>query len=441
LATSAHLGEASAKAEHLLDRYVAVRRQTEALAAPLSAEDQMIQSMPETSPVKWHLAHTTWFYETFILAPHAKSYQRKHPEFEYLFNSYYKQLQGHPLRSRRGLMSRPDLQEVMAYRAQVDSAMRAFLPSASAELLELVELGINHEQQHQELILTDIKHALWSSPLQPAYKQARAEQASAPALGWKSWDEGIYEVGHAGPGFTFDNEAPRHKVYLQSFELGLRCVTNREYLEFMNDGGYEHAELWLSDGWDQVTANSWNAPLYWEQREGEWWNYTASGWCRVEPDEPVCHVSYSAADAYAQWAGARLPTEPEWEVAAAPEAVRGNFLESGRFHPVSSAAVPAAGSQASRLRGQDALPIPGKMPALQQMFGDVWEWTSSAYSAYPGYRRAKGVLGEYNGKFMCNQLVLRGGSCATPQSHIRPTYRNFFPALSRWQFSGIRLAK
>jgi ergothioneine biosynthesis protein EgtB len=415
LATSAHLGEASAKAEHLLDRYVAVRRQTEALAAPLSAEDQMIQSMPETSPVKWHLAHTTWFYETFILAPHAKSYQRKHPEFEYLFNSYYKQLQGHPLRSRRGLMSRPDLQEVMAYRAQVDSAMRAFLPSASAELLELVELGINHEQQHQELILTDIKHALWSSPLQPAYKQARAEQASAPALGWKSWDEGIYEVGHAGPGFTFDNEAPRHKVYLQSFELGLRCVTNREYLEFMNDGGYEHAELWLSDGWDQVTANSWNAPLYWEQREGEWWNYTASGWCRVEPDEPVCHVSYYEADAYAQWAGARLPTEPEWEVAAAPEAVRGNFLESGRFHPGAS-----DGSQ---------------------IFGDVWEWTSSAYSAYPGYRRAKGALGEYNGKFMVNQLVLRGGSCATPQSHIRASYRNFFPALSRWQFSGIRLAK
>lgn len=415
MATSAHIGEASAKAEQLLDRYLEVRRQTEALAAPLSAEDQMIQSMPEASPSKWHLAHTTWFYETFILAPHAKNYRRKHPEFEYLFNSYYKQLQGHPLRSRRGLMSRPDLQEVMAYRSQVDSAMRAFWPSASAELLELVELGINHEQQHQELILTDIKHALWSSPLQPAYKRAQAEQASAAALDWKFWDEGVYEIGHAGPGFTFDNEAPRHKVNLQSFELGSRCVTNREYLEFINDGGYEHAELWLSDGWDQVTANSWKAPLYWEQREGEWWNFTLAGWRSVEPEEPVCHVSYYEADAYAQWAGARLPTEAEWEVAATSEPVRANFLESGRFHPGAS-----DGSQ---------------------MFGDVWEWTSSAYSAYPGYRRAKGVLGEYNGKFMVNQLVLRGGSCATPRSHIRASYRNFFPALSRWQFSGIRLAK
>ena len=417
MATIARLNQQSAKAEQLLARFSAVRHQTVALSAPLSPEDQLIQSMPEASPTKWHLAHTTWFFETFILAPHAKKYRRRHPEFEYLFNSYYKQLHGHPLRSRRGLMSRPDLEEVMAYRRQVDEAMRLFIPDASAELLDLIELGFNHEQQHQELILTDIKHALWSSPLQPAYVERKSEPApSAAPLEWKSWEEGVCEIGHApNTGFAFDNEEPRHKVYLQPFQLASRCVTNREYLDFINDGGYTRAELWLSDGWDQVTANAWDAPLYWQQREGEWWNYTASGWRRVEPDEPVCHVSYYEADAYAQWAGARLPTEAEWEVAASSEPIRGNFLESGHFHPA-----PASGPQ---------------------MFGDVWEWTSSAYSAYPGYRRAKGVLGEYNGKFMCNQLVLRGGSCATPQSHIRPTYRNFFPAVSRWQFSGIRLAK
>ena len=416
MATIARVNQQSATAEKLLRAFTAVRRQTMALAAPLSAEDQLIQSMPEASPTKWHLAHTTWFFETFILAPHARGYKRQHPEFEYLFNSYYKQLHGHPLRSRRGLISRPDLGEVLSYRKQVDEAMAAFLPEASPELLELVELGINHEQQHQELVLTDIKHALWSSPLQPAYRESQPSRASAPPLRWKNWDEGIYEIGHAaGSGFAFDNEEPRHKVYLQPFQLASRGVTNREYLEFMNDGGYQHAELWLSDGWDQVTANSWEAPLYWQKREGEWWNYTAAGWRRVEPDEPVCHVSYYEADAYAQWAGARLPTEAEWEVAAAAEPIRGNFLESGRFHPAVS-----DGSQ---------------------IFGDVWEWTASAYSAYPGYRRAKGVLGEYNGKFMCNQLVLRGGSCATPESHIRASYRNFFPALSRWQFSGIRLAK
>jgi ergothioneine biosynthesis protein EgtB len=417
LATIAPVNKQSANSEQLLERFAAVRRQTEALAAPLSAEDQLIQSMPEASPTKWHLAHTTWFYETFILAPHAKGYQRKHPEFEYLFNSYYKQLHGHPLRSRRGMISRPDLQEVLAYRSQVESAMRSFLPHTPADVLELVELGLNHEQQHQELIVTDIKHALWSSPLQPVYAERKSEPgSSAPPLQWKSCGEGVYEIGHtAGTGFAFDNEEPRHNVYLQPFQLASRCVTNREYLEFISDGGYQHAELWLSDGWDQLTANGWNAPLYWEQRDGEWWNYTLSGWRRVEPNEPVCHVSYYEADAYAQWSGARLATEAEWEVAAASEPVRGNFLESGRFHP-------AAGSGS-------------------QMFGNVWEWTSSAYSAYPGYRRAKGVLGEYNGKFMVNQLVLRGGSCATPQSHIRASYRNFFPALSRWQFSGIRLAK
>ncbi len=314
-------------------------------------------------------------------------------------------------------MSRPDLQEVLAYRSQVDSAMRSFLPHASAELLYLVELGINHEQQHQELIVTDVKHALWSSPLQPGYTPRETSAASAPRVTWKPWDEGIYEIGHAtGSGFTFDNEEPRHKTYLQPFQLASRPVTNREYLEFINDGGYKRAELWLSDGWDQVTANGWGAPLYWEQRDGEWWNFTLSGWRRVEPNEPATHVSYYEADAYAQWAGARLPTEAEWEVAATREPIRGNFLESARFHPTSA----SGGSQ---------------------MFGDVWEWTSSAYSAYPGYRRAKGVLGEYNGKFMVNQQVLRGGSCATPESHIRPSYRNFFPALSRWQFSGIRLAK
>ncbi len=403
----------------LATAYLAVRRQTESLAAPLGPEDQLVQSMPDASPTKWHLAHTTWFYETFILQPHSRSYRPFDPQFTYLFNSYYKQLQGHPIRANRGLMSRPTLDEVAEYRRYVDTAMTELLSAEiSSALRTLVELGLNHEQQHQELILTDIQHALWSNPLQPSYLPSRQRQSGAAAtVSWEEFGEGIYEIGHAGGSFAFDNESPRHKVYVPSFRLASRLVTHAEYIHFMEDGGYSRPELWLSDGWDQVCAGKWKAPLYWAAAEEGWRRFTLHGGEPVEPNEPVCHVSFYEADAFARWAGKRLPTETEWEIAAAALPVRGNLLESGKLSPEAA-----------------------KEPGLQQMFGDAWEWTASPYTAYPRYKPAAGVLGEYNGKFMCNQMVLRGGSCATPQSHIRATYRNFFPPQTRWQFTGIRLA-
>ncbi len=331
-----------------------------------------------------------------------------------------------PLRALRHTLSRPGLEEVHAYRAYVDDAMMHLLTTGpTPELEALVTLGINHEQQHQELIVTDVKNGLWTNPLRPPFRIPPAEQrsrgtsGSVPAMQWSSFDEGIDSVGYAGDGFAFDNEGPRHKVYLEGFRLASRLVTNGEYLEFMRDNGYGKAQLWFSDGWDCVRNNQWNAPLYWEQRDGEWWHYTVEGMQPVELNQPVTHVSYYEADAFSRWAGARLPTEFEWEVAAARSGgVAGNFLETGRLHP---RAVEAASP-------------------LAQMFGDVWEWTASAYVPYPGFKPAAGAVGEYNGKFMCNQMVLRGGSCATPQSHIRASYRNFFPPHVRWQFMGIRLA-
>ena len=414
--------------------YASVRALTERLAEPLTAEDQSVQSMPDASPTKWHLAHTTWFYETFILAPNVTGYTHFDPRFTFLFNSYYKQLEGHPIRANRGLMSRPNLDEVREYRRHVDGQMSALLEKPLArELAALIELGLNHEQQHQELILTDIKHALWSNPLHPVYLPLRQEATrNIAAISWIGFDEGLYEIGHSKVssegghnGFAFDNESPRHKVYLYPFGIASRLVTNGEYLAFMADGGYRRPELWLSDGWDAVCAECWESPLYWfrEQEDERWQVYTLGGARPLQLEEPVCHISFYEADAYARWAGKRLPTEAEWEVACAGRASRpadaGNLLESERFHPA-----PAAASE-----------------GLQQMFGDVWEWTASPYVGYSGYKPPTGVLGEYNGKFMCNQTVLRGGSCATPRSHIRATYRNFFPPAARWQFMGLRLAE
>jgi len=411
--------------EKSLEKQFADIRQTSMkITAWLSAEDHMLQSMPEASPAKWHLAHTTWFFETFVLLAHLPGYKPFDDRYQYLFNSYYKQLGAHPYRGARGLLSRPSLGEVHAYRDHVNRALLALLESSDDSVNDLVELGLNHEQQHQELILTDVKHGLWSSPLRPeAIREPRA-QAAAPRLEWVEFDGGIHAIGHAGDGFAFDNESPRHEVLLQPFRLASRAVTNREYLEFMEDGGYRRPQLWLSDGWDVVSTQAWNAPLYWEKNDdGKWQQFVLNGTRRtgmkvVDPAEPVCHVSFYEADAYARWSDARLLTEEEWEIAAVQMPSKGSFLDDYEFQPK-----------------------PAQASGNQQMLGDVWEWTASPYIPYPGFKPAEGVIGEYNGKFMCNQLVLRGGSCATPASHIRPSYRNFFPPHARWQFSGIRLAK
>ena len=401
------------------ERLTGIRDTTMRITASLSAEDQMLQSMPDASPVKWHKAHTTWFFETFVLLPNLPAYKAFDPRFQYLFNSYYKQLGSHPNRGARGLMSRPTLDEVNAYRAHVDAAMLTYLNDAEDSVLGLIELGLNHEQQHQELILTDIKHALWSSPLSPQTASAPRNGQHASNLRWVEVEGGIHSIGYDGPGFAFDNEGPRHEVLLRPFRIASRSVTSGEYLEFMRDGGYRRPDLWLSDGWDRVCAENWSAPLYWERAEDDretWLQFTVNGLERIDPSVPVCHVSYYEADAYARWKDCRLLTEEEWEVAAARTVARGSFLN-----------------------GMDARPHPaGSAP---QMFGDVWEWTASPYLAYPGFKPAEGLIGEYNGKFMINQMVLRGGSCATPADHIRATYRNFFPPHARWQFSGIRLAK
>jgi ergothioneine biosynthesis protein EgtB len=410
------------------ERYLEVRRLTEQLCAPLSPEDQMVQSCPEASPAKWHRAHTTWFFETFLLEPHLPGYKPFHPDFRFLFNSYYVNVGERPARTARGTFSRPGAEQVSEYRAYVDRHMVAWLDTLRGETeqaaspLDLVELGLNHEQQHQELIVTDIQHALWTNPLRPAYRRAAKQVArEAAPQRWIDFDGGVQPIGHSGHGFCFDNETPAHEVLLQPFRLASRLVTCGEYLEFMEAGGYTTPTLWLSDGWDAVAQNRWQAPLYWEQHDGEWRRFSLDGMRAIDRDEPVAHLSYYEADAYARWAGGRLPTEFEWEAAARIHAqsrsMTGTFLEDGLFAPH-----PAASS------------------GLAQMLGDCWEWTASSYLPYPGYRPLPGALGEYNGKFMCNQMVLRGGSCATPRSHIRATYRNFFPPQTRWQFSGIRLA-
>ncbi len=412
-------------AQDLADRYRRVRARTEALAEPLAPEDCVVQTMQDISPTKWHLAHVTWFFETFVLRPHLAGYEPLDPRYAFLFNSYYVQAGPRHARDQRGYLSRPTVSEVYAYRAWVDSHMQRLLedPEAPADLLlPLVAIGLNHEQQHQELMVTDIKHVFSVNPLRPAYHElAPAPGGSVPAIGWIEIDEGLYEIGHEGVGFCFDNELPRHRHFLERYALADRLVTNAEFQAFMADGGYERPELWLSMGWATREQHHWTSPFYWERREGRWLTYALDGMREVDAAEPVCHVSYFEADAYARWAAARLPTEQEWEVAARSEPVRGNFADSARFHP-------APWRRAAGTR-------------FQQIWGDVWEWTRSQYSPYPGYAAAPGALGEYNGKFMCNQFVLRGGSCATPQDHIRASYRNFFPPEACWQFTGIRLAR
>jgi ergothioneine biosynthesis protein EgtB len=406
----------------LSDRYIQVRQLSEQVCQPLATEDYGIQSMPDVSPPKWHLAHTSWFFETFLLVPNLPGYEVFHPKFSYLFNSYYEAVgQRHP-RPQRGLLSRPTVAEVYQYRAYVDQGMRSLLSHFNEPSVEaLVLLGLHHEQQHQELLLTDIKHILALNPLCPAYRSdlPASQKSVASKEQWLDYPGGLYSIGYEGQEFAFDNEGPRHQVYLQDYYLASRLVTNGEYLEFMQAGGYGKAEYWLSEGWATVQAEQWNAPLYWRQIDGNWWTMTLAGLRPVNPDEPVCHVSFYEADAYAHWAGKRLPSEAEWEVAAVQVPLQGNFMANGLLHPA-----PATGTTRP-----------------DQIFGDVWEWTQSAYSPYPGFKPAAGAVGEYNGKFMCSQMVLRGGSCVTPPDHIRPTYRNFFPPSARWQFTGIRLAE
>ncbi len=414
---------AAAPVPELAARFRAVRAATERLAAPLSPEDCTAQSMPDASPVKWHLAHTSWFFETFVLEAAAPGYRPLDPAYRVLFNSYYHSVGEQHLRPERGLITRPSLAEVHAYRRHVDEHCLALLEPGRLTPAQqgVVELGLNHEQQHQELILTDLKHLFARNPVAPVYCQGAPERAGETAsLAWHPYPAGLREIGHAGPGFAFDNEGPRHRVFVQAFALGSRAVTNAEYFAFIADRGYERPELWLSDGWATLQSESWRAPLYWHERDGGWQHFTLAGLLPVAPAEPVAHVSAFEADAYARWAGARLPTEAEWEVVAADAPVVGNFVESGRLRPA---------------------PAPPRASGPTQLFGDVWEWTSSAYAPYPGYRPPPGALGEYNGKFMVNQLVLRGGSCASAASHLRASYRNFFPPAARWQWSGIRLAR
>lgn len=406
-------------------RYQEVRSLTETLCLPLEIEDYVIQSMPDASPAKWHLAHTTWFFETFILKRARSEYREVHPAYSYLFNSYYNAVGPMHCRPKRGVISRPTVKETFLYRREVDNQMSTFLTELDAgswaEQLPVVVLGLNHEQQHQELLVTDLKHLFAQNPLYPAYcRQSIVPGGPVPSQEWIGFSDGLFSVGHTGMGFAFDNETPRHQTFVRPFQLGSRLVTNGEYLRFIEDRGYERPELWLSLGWATLNENKWDAPLYWHKRDGQWHQFTLSGLRPVNESEPVCHVSYFEADAYARWAGARLPTEAEWEIASETVPITGNFVERGLYHPE---------------------PLRAPTSGLCQMFGDVWEWTRSSYSPYPGYAPPTGALGEYNGKFMCNQYVLRGGSCATSQTHIRRSYRNFFPPDKRWQFTGIRLAK
>ncbi len=404
-----------------LQAFTQTRRATEALLAGLTPEDCQVQAMPDVSPVKWHLAHTTWFFETFVLEPRAPGYRSFDPRFREVFNSYYEGVGPRHPRAARGDLSRPSLDEVLAHRAHVDRAMRE-LGNTDSSVASLVELGVHHEQQHQELIVMDVKYNFSRSPLRPAYRSDPLPRASAaPPLAWHTFDGGLVTVGAGAAGFAFDNERPAHKRFVAPFELASRLVTNAEMLAFVEAGGYREPSLWLSDGWAWVASDGVTAPLYWRRdASGAWLELTAHGEVPLDPNAPVCHVSAFEAAAYAEWAGARLPTEPEWEVAARgvdPSAAR--WLGDGPLHP--AAAAPSTG------------------PA--QLLGDLWEWTRSAYEPYPGFRPAPGAVGEYNGKFMCSQWVLRGGSVATPPGHVRATYRNFFYPHQRWPFTGLRLAR
>lgn len=414
----------AAQSESATHRYSRIRAASLAICEPLAVEDYVVQSMPDASPLKWHLAHTSWFFEQFLLKPYLRDYRVFQPSFDYLFNSYYQALGPMHQRPQRGLLTRPTVAEVLQFRKHVDEHMHTlFCRQGDTEQLgALLDLGLNHEQQHQELMLTDLKHLFSRNPLLPAYRATHTKAAGShnEALRFVAFDGGINEIGASGKHFCFDNETPQHRVLVEPFALADRLVTNAQYLEFIREGGYRRADFWLSDGWSTVTCEGWMRPLYWsESLDAE---FTLAGMQSLHPAAPVCHLSYYEADAFARWAGARLPTEAEWELATKDMRISGNLLDDARtsaLHP---------------------MPAP-ESPGLQQMFGDVWEWTASAYTAYPGYRPPVGALGEYNGKFMCSQLVLRGGSCATAMDHIRSTYRNFFYPQMRWQFMGVRLAR
>ncbi len=409
----------------LLEIFSKIRLFTEKLCEPLETEDFVVQTMPDVSPTKWHLGHTSWFFEAFVLNDAVPGYKSNNPLYDYLFNSYYVQIGERWLRPHRGFLSRPTVKDVFNYRKHVNESVIKFIQKSDEEKYEkyapVIELGLHHEQQHQELLLTDIKHVLSINPLNPVYVE-RNNKESLPdsKLTWIEFPEGIFEIGSDEKSFCYDNETPRHKQFLKTFLLANRLVTNGEYIEFIEEGGYKNTPLWLSDGWTTVEQEKWKAPLYWEKKDGEWWNFTLNGFRKVIPSEPVTHISYYEADAYAAWRGLKLPTEAEWELAAGCLQYEGNFVEELNFHPI---------------------PLDVNGNNLKQMYGDVWEWTRSSYSPYPGYKPLPGALGEYNGKFMSGQMVLRGGSCATSRSHIRNTYRNFFPPHSRWQFMGLRLAK
>ena len=413
--------KSSTQSNRLRDRLFETRALSTELARPLSDEDQVVQVMDDASPTKWHLAHTTWFFEAFLLTRFLPGYQVFDERFEYCFNSYYESVGPRQPRPKRGLLTRPSADEVRAYRAFVDEALQHLLEQPLApEAAGLVELGINHEQQHQELLLTDILALFAAEPLKPAYREARpgVTTSEAPPLSFVSFDGGIFEVGHDGSGFAYDNEGPRHEELIRAFKLATRCVTNAEWIEFIEDGGYATPTLWLADGWNTVNSQDWHTPLYFEKAEGGYMQMSLLGFRPVDLASPVTHVSYYEADAFARWAGYRLPTEFEWEVAASSVTLQGRTLDQGHLRA-----------------------MPAKAGAtLQQMFGDVWEWTASAYLPYPGFKAAAGAVGEYNGKFMVNQFVLRGGSCVTPEGHVRRTYRNFFYPHQRWQFMGLRLA-
>jgi ergothioneine biosynthesis protein EgtB len=446
--------------EELISRFQAVRSWSETICSPLETEDYVVQSMPDCSPAKWHIAHTSWFFETFILNEHQPDYSSPHPQYNYLFNSYYNSVGKRHARPQRGVVTRPTVRDTYLYRAHVDREIARFIGSASDETLNsltpLLVLGLHHEQQHQELLVTDLKNLFASNPLQPAYREKQVAGTALdrpPALtcsevprSWQNFYEGIYEIGYSptldnenGDNFSFDNESPRHRVFLQSFALASHLVTCGEWLEFMEDGGYKRPEFWLSMGWDWIQSSGVDAPYYWEHENDQWTLYTMAGRSLVEPSEPIAHVSYFEADAYARWksfseSGSRLPTEAEWEIASRGLPLAGQFAEEQSFHPSADVGKGEVEVDVQVLARSSRSPF-------SQMYGSVWQWTRSQYTAYPGYVADSGALGEYNGKFMCNQWVLRGGSCATPHNHMRRTYRNFFPPDARWQFSGVRLAK
>ena len=398
---------------------------THELTKQLKPEDFTIQVVEHASPAKWHLAHTSWFFEAFLLEKAVDGYETKHPQYNYLFNSYYLQTGEPHCRNKRGSLSRPTIDEVFEYREYVNQHMLDFIDHSSesdfTKWKDVIEIGLNHEQQHQELLLTDLKYMFSQNPLHPIYKESyRPDRKTMPKNGWQHFKEGVYEVGHPGGSFGYDNEFPRHKTYIHDFHLANRLITNGEYIDFMEQGGYKDPKYWLDEGYAMIIEQGWDSPLYWIKKSDMWFHFTMNGLEKINLYEPVTHVSYYEADAYARWAGCRLPTEFEWEVASETVEMNGNFVDARNFHPA---------------------PVEGGKKGLQQMFGETWQWTRSSYAAYPGYETFPGALGEYNGKFMCNQYVLRGGSCATSKSHFRKSYRNFFHSKFRWQFTGIRLVK